>query len=55
VSIEPSFDIWGKMLNIIYDIDPGDLESILQCGQKLDVAKEVMIRGSRVVRFTVSG
>jgi len=31
---------------------PGDLESILQCGHKLDVTKEVLIRGSEAVKST---
>jgi len=41
-------------LNIIDDIDPGDLESILGCGDKLNVAKEVIMRGLKAVKYTVS-
>ena len=54
VSIEPLFEIKGTFVNVI-DIGPGDLEHILGCGQRLDVAKGVIIRGLKVVQSTVSG
>jgi len=54
VSIEPLSDIKGTFVNVI-DIGPGDLEQILGCAQRLDIAKEVIIRGLKVVQSTVSG
>ena len=42
-------------MNRIGDIDPGDLESMLGCGHKLNMAKEVIIRGLKAVKYTVSG
>ena len=55
MSIEPSSDIWRKVLNIIYKIGQEDLKSILQCGEKLNVEKEVIIRVVKGIRSTVSG
>jgi len=34
----------GKVLNIIYNIDIGDIESILQCGHKFGVEKDAVTR-----------
>jgi len=34
----------GKVLNIIYNIDTGDIESILQCGNKFGVEKDAIKR-----------
>ena len=34
----------GKVLNIIYNIDAGDIESILQCGRKFGVEKDALKR-----------
>ena len=34
----------GKVLNIIYNIDTGDIESILQCCHKFDVKKDAIKR-----------
>jgi len=41
-------------LKIIYDIDTGDIESILQCGHKFDMANSSIIRGVKAARSTVS-
>ena len=34
----------GKVLNIIYIVDTGDIESILQCGHKFGVEKDTIKR-----------
>jgi len=41
-------------LKIICDIDAVNIESILQCGHKFDIAKSFIIMGIKVVRSTVS-
>jgi len=44
----------GKVLNIIYNIDTGDIESILQCGHKLGVEKDAIKRTMRGLISIVS-
>ena len=34
----------GKILNIVYIIDTGDIESILQCGHKFGVENDAVKR-----------
>ena len=40
---------------MIDNIGPGDLESLLGCGHKLDVAEEVRVRLMRAAKYIVSG
>jgi len=41
-------------LKIIYDIDSGDIASILQCDCEVDIAKSSIIRVVQAARYTVS-
>jgi len=46
--------MYGKVVNVIYDIDAGDLESILQCCHKFNVAEGALRRGIKAIMDTVS-
>jgi hypothetical protein len=41
-------------MNAIYNIGPGDMESIMQCGHKLDVEKDTIKRALRAMWSLVS-
>ena len=43
-----------KVLNIIYIIDTGDIESILQCGHKFGAEKDTIKRTMMRILFIVS-
>jgi len=43
-----------KNLIVIHNIDPGDLESILQCGSDFMAVKNAIIRAGRALQTMVS-
>ena len=46
--------MYGKVLNIMYNIDTGDVESILQCDHKFGVEKGAIMRARRGMKSVVS-